>query len=81
MPSATSSSMVSSGWGQRRARRHRSGSIRSVGTRLGSRVWRRLGLRAAATQRKPDADERAQYLSDIRDAIDPRYDNHDMAIA
>jgi len=38
-------------------------------------------LRAAATQRKPDADERAQYLGDIRDAIDPRYDNHDMAIA
>jgi hypothetical protein len=37
--------------------------------------------RASATQLKTDADERAQYLSDIRGAIDAHYDKHDMVVS
>src|SRR6185312_7233487 len=34
--------------------------------------------RDSAAHLKTDADERVQYLSDIRQAIDARYDKHDM---
>jgi hypothetical protein len=37
--------------------------------------------RASATQLKTDADERAQCLSDIRDAIDAHYDKHDRVVS
>ena len=37
--------------------------------------------RDSAAHLKTDADERARYLSDIRDAIDTRYDKHDMVVS
>jgi len=37
--------------------------------------------RDSATQLKTDEDERVQYLSDIRQAIDAHYDKHDAVVA
>jgi hypothetical protein len=37
--------------------------------------------RDSAAQLKTGKDERVQYLSDIRHAIDARYDGHDLVVA
>jgi hypothetical protein len=37
--------------------------------------------RDAAARLKSDEEKRVQYLSDIRDAIDARYDTHNMVVA
>lgn len=37
--------------------------------------------RASAAQLRTDEDERAQYLSDIHDAINARYDKHDTVVS
>jgi hypothetical protein len=37
--------------------------------------------RDSAAHLKTDADERVQYLSDIRQAIDARYDRHEVVVS